>query len=1143
MITVAIDRGGTFTDLIAFYNGKIYTKKVLSQSSSYKDSNTYAIKELLKEIFNKEFTKIDPTFFSNIKLGTTVATNALLERKGADVTLIVTKGFKDILEIRYQDRQDLFALNPKKSKPLYKEVIEVNERVLPTKNGFKVLKKLKKIPKPKYNVAVTLLHSYGYKEHEKLLKKHFKNSSISSEIMPTIKAIDRADTTVVDAYLNPIIKSYIKNIIKEFSSSVSNKLYFIKSDGGVCKAHEFRGANSLLSGPAGGVVALSKIYKNRALIGFDMGGTSTDVSRFSGEIELKYSQKIAGCYINYPSVDIHTVASGGGSRLFFKDGMFLVGPKSSGANPGPLCYGKDGFLSITDANLVTNRLDLDSFPKIFGKDNSSSLNKEAAINGFRDIAKKVNRSIFEVAQAFIDVANENMANAIKEITIKKGYKPSEHILCSFGGAGGQHVVGVARKLGIKEIFIHKNSGILSAFGILQADEKKEKLKAIEQPLDKVDLNSAFKSLIKDSSNYDIVVKSLLLKYKDTNEVIEVKYKDNFLEQFKKRYKEIFGFNLKNKIVVQDIKVTFIKRGKEIKRPKIKNSKTVYKDTKIFLNGKWQKAKVYSSLAINQEVKGPALILQDSSTILLDEASFATINEYGDISIELKKSKENFLDIKEAKLSLYSNKVRFIATKMGDILQKSAISTNIKQRADFSCAIFDSNGDLIANAPHIPVHLGSMSSVVKAIIKKFPKINNSTYITNTPYEGGSHLPDITVVTPYIKNGKILFWVASRGHHADIGGKKAGSMPPFSKSLKEEGAIIEAFEIVKDGKFFKQKILKILKKAKARNISDNISDIKAQIAANYSGISELKKLNYKDLEWYFKQIKKVSNTKIKSFFKKFKNQTLYAKEYLDNGAKIELSIKFKQDKAIFDFTNSSCELLSNQNAPTSVVRSAVLYALRVMLNDDIPLNDGILESVKIKLKPNSLLNPSKDAAIVGGNVTTSQRIVDVIFSAFKVSANSHGCMNNVIFGNKNFGYYETIGGGSGATKFGNGVSAIHTHMTNTKITDVEILEHNYPIYLKEFSIRKNSAGEGKFRGGDGIVRKYCFLEELDVSILTERRVLKPNGLNGGKSAKRGKNILKRGKKRFNLTSKASFKAKVGDTLIIKTPGGGGYGYAKE
>ncbi|WP_281951680.1 hydantoinase B/oxoprolinase family protein [Nitrosophilus kaiyonis] len=1154
MLKIAIDRGGTFTDIYANYNGKVYVKKILSESEHYEDSNSEGIRLILKEIFNKKPELIDLEDFEWIRFGTTVATNALLERNGEDVTLFITKGFKDLLKIGYQNREDIFVLDIKKPKPLYKKVVEIDERVYPEDGYFEVLKELDENIEFKdiKSLAVLFLHSYGFDKHEKrvkelAIKNKIENISISSEVSSSTKAVERGDTAVVDAYLTPVLKRYIKNIVKNFKGDL-NKLYFMKSDGNLCKSEDFRGSVALLSGPAGGVVALKSIYKGTPLIGFDMGGTSTDVSRYDGKVELKYYDEIAGVKVAVPSVDIHTVAAGGGSRLFYKNEMFVVGPESSGSNPGPLCYGKNGYLSITDANLVTQRLEVDFFPKIFGKNQNEPLNIKAAKEGFEKLSKKINKSIEEIAEGFIDVANENMANAIKEITIKKGIDVKNHILCSFGGAGGQHAVGVARKLGIKKIYIHKDSGILSAIGIANADIVKTYQKSFDKRVKEIDLEKEFNSF-KDSA--DEIKKSLLLKYEGTQNIIEVEYKDNFFDDFCEKHKKIFGFLLKKEVIVESIKIDFIKKSKVLNRKKLrkKDVKPV-KEKEIFLNGKWQKAKVYKEISPQLKIEGPALIIQESSTILLDEKSYAKIDDYGDIHIELEDLKEKE-KIKEVEISLLSNRFKFIATKMGEILQKTAVSTNIKERLDFSCAIFDKDGNLISNAPHIPVHLGSMSSVVKSIIKKFEgkfRSKNVSFITNVPYEGGSHLPDITVITPFVRSGtsnkrEVLFWVASRGHHADIGGITPGSMPPFSKNLHEEGAIIEAFEVVED-KEFKESVLRaIFESAGARNIEDNISDIKAQISANMAGIEGVKELieeNEEKVFWYMKKIQEISEKKVRDFFKNLKEKIFMAQDYLDNGAAIKLKVEIDNfGNAVFDFRGSSYELISNQNTPFSVVKSAVIYSIRVMLNEDIPLNEGIIKPIKILVDENSILNPSSDSAIVGGNVTTSQRVVDVIFKAFKVSGASQGCMNNIIFGDDSFGYYETIAGGAGATKNSDGADGVHTHMTNTKITDVEVLERNYPVKIKRFELRKNSGGEGKHKGGEGVVREFEFLKALNLSILTERRVFSPYGMDGGEDGKKGENLLIRDKKIYNLTSKASIKVKKFDRLVIKTPGGGGFG----
>ncbi len=1156
MIKIAIDRGGTFTDVYAIVNDKIYIKKLLSESEAYDDANSEGVRAILEEIFGKKPDLIDLKDFEWIRLGTTVATNALLERKGEKTALLITKGFKDLLDIGYQNRPDIFALNIKKPKPLYEEVVEIDERIYPKEDGFLVLKELdekeikEKLKRIKSNsLAVVLLHSYGFNSHEKKILEiakelGFANISISSEISPTIKAIDRGDTTVVDAYLTPVLKKYIKNILKNFKGD-TKRLFFMKSDGGLCKAEDFRGSVALLSGPAGGVVALKTIYKKTPLIGFDMGGTSTDVSRYDGKIELKYKDEISGVKVAIPSVDIHTVAAGGGSRLFYKNKMFLVGPESSGSNPGPVCYARGGYLSVTDANLVTKRLDPEFFPKIFGKNQNEPLDEKAAYKEFEKIAIKIKKSVEEVAEGFLDVANENMANAIKEITVKKGIDVKNHILCSFGGAGGQHAVAVARKLGIRKIFIHKDAGVLSAVGIANADIVQNYQKSVDKRLKEIDIEKIFSEF--KSKDYDEVQKCLLLKYEGTDTPLEIKYSKNLIDEFEKAHKKLFGFVLDKEIVVDSVKISFIKKSQAFKRQKLeKREVKPVKKRRVYLNGKWQEADVYVDISPGLVIRGAALVIQDTSTIVLDEASKAVVNEYGDLEIFLEDLEEK-KSFKEVEISLLSNRFKFIATKMGDILKKTAISTNIKEREDFSCAIFDKDGNLISNAPHIPVHLGSMSSVVKSIIKKFEirfrSLEGVSFITNVPYEGGSHLPDITVVTPYIEDGEVLFWVASRGHHADIGGIVPGSMPAFSKSLDEEGAKIEAFEIVENGKFKEDILRALLKEAGARRIEDNISDIKAQISANIEGIEGIKELLREDRKkvlWFMKEIQNISENKIREFFKKLDKNEFVAEDFLDNGAKIALKVDINKDgSAVFDFRGSSYELFSNQNTPLAVLKSAVIYSLRVMLNEDIPLNEGLIKPVKVLANKNSLLNPSPKTAVVGGNVTTSQRVVDVIFKAFEVAADSQGCMNNVIFGDESFGYYETIAGGAGATAFGDGASGVHTHMTNTKITDVEVIERKYPVKINRFSLRQNSGGDGRFRGGDGVIREIEFLKPLDVAILSERRVFSPYGLKGAEAAKRGENILIRKNKKYNLTSKASFKALKGDILQIKTPGGGGYG----
>jgi 5-oxoprolinase (ATP-hydrolysing) len=1124
MIRIAIDRGGTFTDIFAISDdGRVVSEKILSQSPRYDDPNAYGVELVLRRLG----ATMDEVEW--IRLGTTVATNALLERKGADVSLLVTKGFKDLLEIGYQDRPDLFALEIEKPRPLYKEVLEVEERL--DAQG-QVVRPLGAIPRPRCkDVAVVSLHAYREPAHERAIKAALPDHrvTLSSDVMPLPKAIDRAASTVAEAYLAPVVRRYVERLSRHLPKE---KLYFIKSDGGLAEADRFGGLDALLSGPAGGVVALRGVFAGEPLIGFDMGGTSTDMSRYDGELELCYENEVAGQRITRAMVEIHTVAAGGGSRLVYKNGMFLVGPESTGSDPGPVCYGRGGELSVTDANLVTGRLSPDLMPHIFGKDGKSPLDLAAARAAFEPIAREVGRSVEEVAQAFLDVADEEMAAAIKEITVKKGYDPKEHTLCVFGGAGGQHAVGVARRLGIERVVVPRFGGIFSAVGIAQAEPAGELVAAAPD-----DLEAGFCALEERVPAGFEARRSLFVRVEGTNTAIEVPFED-YREEFLRRFARRFGYVPEGELVIEGIKVSYHQSQPPLSIPPLDATPgRPIARRRLFLDGEWVEADLYDRVWAGMEIVGPALVATGHTTLVLDGKSSLRVDERGDIHLRVEPAQRKS-DIEAARLTLLSNRLGFIAKKMGEILQKSAKSVNIKERADFSCAIFDPEGNLIVNAPHIPVHLGSMSSVVKHLVAR--GYRDATYITNAPYEGGSHLPDITLVTPYIREGRTLFWVASRGHHADIGGAVPGSMPPFSKWLGEEGAVIEAFAVMEDGRFYEERLREIFERAGARNVDENISDILAQLAANKSGIEALSQMDMDELAWFFGRIRQVSRRRMEEFLSRC--EPCSGEDYLDNGAKIAFSFYKEAGRFVFDFGGSSPQLLGNQNAPLAVVRSAVLYSLRAMLGEDVPLNEGLLEAIELRVPQASLLCPDPALAVVGGNVTTSQRVVDVILRAFGAAANAQGCMNNIIFGNDAFGYYETICGGAGATPKAPGASAVHTHMTNTRITDVEIIESRYPVRIEEFGIRRGSGGGGRHRGGDGAVRTYRFLEEVEVSLLTERRSFAPRGLAGGEPGARGRNTLIRDGKTFDLGGKSTFKAQKGDLLVIETPGGGGWGSRK-
>ena len=1134
-----IDRGGTFTDVYYRAGDKEGILKLLSEDpSNYDDAPREAIKRVIEQ-----FTKLElkETFVAacdayqvrSIKMGTTVSTNALLEKKGAKTALVTTKGFEDLLEIAYQNRPKIFELNIQKPKQLYQEVIELDERIYLSKdienqfNEAQIKASLQELKnKGIESLAIALMHSYADASHEQKVKElaldlGFKNISLSSELVPMIKYVPRASTTVIDAYLAPVINDYIKNFKAGFSDGLENtELLFMKSDGGLTQAHNFRGFNSILSGPAGGLTALKSLYKDQALIGFDMGGTSTDVSRFAGSFDLSFDSEIEGLLLQSPQLDINTIAAGGGSRLFIENGLFRVGPESAGSHPGPVCYKKNGYLAVTDANLVLGRLDPEAFPKVFGPNADEALDKEAAYKAFADLAKKHNldMTVEEIAQGFIDLANETMARPIREVSSARGYDVKNHTLVCFGGAAAQHACAIAKLLGIKKVIIHKYSGILSAYGIALAQETSQKQKAFGDTLDKEQNIQAIVAELKialgTSEAYEFKT-ALNLRYQgtDTKFLIEAQdYKKAFIDQYQRE----FGFNLDREIICDDVIVT-----------KIKNS-VIQSDKELETN--------------EDEWFGPQLLSLDTTTIYLEEGSRMSIDKNGNYQIDIQTtiSKQGKLENNPINLAIFSNRFMSIAEQMGKTLERTSISTNIKERRDFSCAIFDKSGNLIANAPHQPVHLGSMGYAVKKQIEFYQDDlkPGDAILSNHPVMGGSHLPDLTVISPvFNKANELIFFVANRAHHADIGGISPGSMPSFSTKLSQEGVAVKSFKIVNQFEFQEAQLRELF--AESRLLEDNISDLRAQVAANNQGIKLVNELMFEYSQElvlnFMTYIIDNSKHEVEKLISSFDLDELTAEDFLDDGSRIALKISLDKEnkKAVFDFTGTQDELENNLNTPIAVVSSAVLYCLRVVLAKDIPLNQGFLLPIDIKIPENSLLNPSLDAAVVAGNVQTSQRIVDVILKAFGICGASQGCMNNVIFGKDSFGYYETIGGGAGAGDGFNGASAVHTHMTNTRITDPEILESRYPVLLEEFSIRRNSGAQGDFNGGDGMKRCFKFLEDLDLSLLTERRVYQPYSI-GGEAAKAGENLLNDKK----LASKVNLKLSSGDKLEILTPGGGAF-----
>jgi 5-oxoprolinase (ATP-hydrolysing) len=1236
----SIDRGGTFTDVYAEVPGTPGFKvvKLLSEDpANYDDAPREGIRRILEEysLAGENNNDIDATQIEWIRMGTTVATNALLERKGAACALIITKGFGDILQIGNQDRPDIFDLKIKKPELLYNEVVEVHERIRllrpDEKPEYEILTGITgedfvvlaqpdlKALKPQLedllergisSLAVVFLHAYACPQHEQAVGKlalslGFDQVSLSSQVIPMVKLVSRGDTTMVDSYLTPHIRSYLESFKKGFTDNLADtQLLFMQSDGGLAPAEDFTGSRAILSGPAGGVVGYAMTTYNREtkkpVIGFDMGGTSTDVSRYGGEYDLTFETRTAGVRIQAPQLDIRTVAAGGGSRLFFDNGMFAVGPESSGAHPGPVCYRKNGYLAVTDANLVLGRLQPDHFPSIFGADEKQPLDFDesyrqmaeltATINNFYKERKRPPLSVEETALGFLEVANEVMVRPIREVSVMRGFDIKDHVLATFGGAGGQHACAIARSLGISSVFIHRFAGILSAYGIGLADTVAEK----QQPAAEVltinglfSLNEKLAALqqetVQELRNQGIADKDiesrhyLNLRYQgtDTPMMIEKPADEDFVQAFKVLYHREFGFELRGRdILVDDLRVRSIGRASKLKSFPIDQADTPVQklDTvRCYFKGGWQQTDLYNmdDLKAGHTIKGPAILIQDTSTILIEPDCTAAITEYGDVEIQAGSQNRQKIDtaVDPVQLSIFSNLFMSIAEQMGRMLQKTAISTNIKERLDFSCALFDQNGNLVANAPHVPVHLGAMSEAVKEQIRRVKDIRpGDVLVANHPAAGGSHLPDITVMTPVFQGDTVIFWVASRGHHADIGGISPGSMPPGSRQLIEEGAAILSFKLVEKNVFQEQGISDLLLAPEQREselgrpaisgtrlLSDNLSDLKAQVAANQKGIDLiLEMVEYYSLEVvqaYMLHVQETAEEAVRiSLCQVSRNQglsekdTITATEYLDDGSPINLTLTIDRSdgSAIFDFTGTGTELWGNLNAPRAVTQSAILYSLRCLVEKDIPLNHGCLIPIELTIPEGCLLDPSPEAAVVGGNVLTSQRVVDVVLKAFGVAAGSQGCMNNLTFGNENFGYYETIGGGAGAGPDWHGQSGVHTHMTNTRITDPEILERRYPVQLNEFSIRRGSGGKGQFCGGDGLVRELEFLEPLNVAILSERRVFPPYGLAGGQPAKRGENIfIRQDGHHLNLGGKNEIRAKVGDSIRILTPGGGGFG----
>ena len=1279
-IQIAIDRGGTFTDCIGNpgtgrQEDDVVIKLLSVDPQNYSDSNLEGIRRLLEKITGEKQDRgvsLDTSKVAYLRLGTTVATNALLERKGSRCALVTTKGFRDILNIGNQSRPNIFDLSCAKPDTLFETVVEVAERVTLedyTEDANKVFTKpngeelveglssetVRVIQAPNVeeikstlevlyasgirSIAVCLLHSYTFPDHEKIVgdvakEIGFTHISLSSQLSPMVKYVTRANSAVVDAYLTPEIKKYLAS----FQEGLRNGLYsaknpngvkchFMQSDGGLVDAGRFTGLKSILSGPAGGVVGYSKTCfntdNNVPLIGFDMGGTSTDVSRFGeGKLDHVFETTTAGVTIQSPQLDINTVAAGGGSILSFKNGLMQVGPESASSHPGPACYRKGGPLTVTDANLILGRLIPEYFPEIFGPNEDEGLDIDITEKKFKKLTEEINSAhpystpmnIYQVAHGFLEIANETMAGPIRQLTESRGHALSEHRLVSFGGAGGQCACAVSQALGIDTVLIHRYSSVLSAYGMALADVVED----IQEPashifnaenkrmfMQKFDhlKERAFVSLLNQgfyqkNLEYEFY---LNMRYVGTESSIMVRKGNSwdFGDRFRQLHEREFGFSFEKDIVVDNIRVRAIGKTNIRAQENIDDQIKALKNAKLikavgkgkaefskmgFWDSQFKETKVFrlENLDLGTKVDGPAIIADDTQTNVIPPHCYALVlKSHIVVKIEKKtdhsnkKSSNN--DINPVMLSVFGHRFTDIADQMGVSLQKTSVSVNVKERLDFSCALFDCDGNLVANAPHVPVHLGSMSTCIQSQLKihKGKLKEGDVLITNHPSTGGTHLPDITIITPVFQDGRLIFITASRAHHADIGGILPGSMPPSSTELWQEGAAFYSELLVADGEFQLDMLKRILVDIPAkypgcsgtRRLSDNISDVKAQIAANRKGISLIKMLiaefGVTTLLVYMKAIQDNAASTVTKMLETIVkgNNVLSCRDFMDDSSYIDLEVYRDSDdnKVVFDFTNSSPQAYNNFNAPVAITYSAIIYVLRCMIDEDIPLNQGCLAPIKVKVAEGSILSPSEFCAVVGGNVCTSQRITDTILKAFNLMADSQGCCNNFTFGKggkdekgeniEGFGYYETIAGGHGASSTWNGVSGVHTNMTNTRITDAEVFEKRYPVLLTEFSINSGTGGDGEFKGGDGVVREVEFREKVCASILSERRVVAPHGVNGGEDGRRGVNLWIRnikdfegnvvGKSVVNIGGRNSVNVDVGDRIRIETPGGGGFG----
>ena len=1125
----------------------------------------------------------------SVRLGTTRGTNALITRRGAATAFVTTRGFGDILEIGYQNRPKLFELAIHKRQALYTNVAEIDERISSDGSVLQPasveqieasLQKLKALGIQ--SLAICLLNSYANDQHEVLVARTaedlgFKEISVSSQVAPLVRIVPRGDTTVMDAYLNPVLRQYVQSLREPLGDS---RLQILTSAGGLVDADKFVGKDSILSGPAGGVVGFAEVAQAagfKQAIGFDMGGTSTDVSRFDGRYDVEYETEKAGVRVVAPMMAIETVAAGGGSICHFDGVKLAVGPDSAGADPGPACYGRGGPLAVTDLNLFQGKIPPDRFP--FPLDHAAVQRRLTELRDRVAEATGTRYELHEMAQGLLAVANGNMVQAIRSISIAKGCDPREYVLVAFGGAAGQHACAVARDLGIQKILNHPDAGILSAYGIGMADVVRHRAEGVYQPYSEhvvEQLESTFERLA-DSARAEIlaegiskehvsVTRSLDLRYQGLDASLTVPEPDQhtFSEAYHQQHERLYGYRHDGRpIEIVAVRVEVAGHTPQSLPPASKAvPRRVHPDTELeawFETGRVMTGVVArESLQPGDRLAGPLIITEPRSTTVVDPGWEAEVLPRGELLLVDRGSVSTATvstDADPILLEIFNNQFAGIAEQMGITLRNTSSSVNVKERLDFSCALFTAKGDLVVNAPHIPVHLGAMGETVRSILAENQTIApGDVFLTNDPYRGGAHLPDVTVVTPVFSEGssRLLFFTASRAHHAEIGGIVPGSMPPFSKNLAEEGVLIANFKVVDRGSSRLDALRDLLLSGPypTRSVDDNLADVTAQIAANNQGALDLRRLieRYTQpvVEAYMDHIQRAAARKMRLALQKFPDGKHSFTDCMDDGSPVTVAVTIDNDKAVVDFTGTGPVMPGNLNANRAIVTAAVMYVLRCLIDEDIPLNQGVLEPVRIvlpqcMLSPPRYDDPAQCAAVVGGNVETSQRVVDVLLGALGVAAASQGTMNNLLFGDATFGYYETICGGAGATPDRDGTDAVHTHMTNTRLTDPEVMEQRFPVRLLEFSIRRGSGGRGRNRGGDGTVRRIEFLKSLDLSILSQRRgTYPPFGLNGGESGQIGRQVLHRADgTEERLPAAAHCQVHRGDVLVLETPGGGAFG----